>query len=208
MVSVKLWIAPIDYDYESSTDAGDGRDDYSKEETNLEIDPNTCIVKDGTFFGLVCNAFDKMTGMEYINFVADIFKVSKKDREERIKRFQENFSLGEAIHKSISSYSHGMKQKISIMASLISNPKLWILDEPITGLDTQTSLNLLNYMKEYSNSGNAVLFSSHNLDIVQKICDRAIVIDNGNLVANLDIEELENLLINLTERNYYENTKR
>ncbi len=139
----------------------------------------------------VCNAFDKMTGMEYLNFVADVFKVSKADRETRVEEFQRCFPLGDSIHKSISSYSHGMKQKISIMASLISNPKLWVLDEPITGLDTQTSLNLLEYMKEYAKRGSAVLFSSHNLDIVQKICDRAIIINNGNLVANLNIDELE-----------------
>ena len=139
----------------------------------------------------VCNAFDKMTGMEYLNFVADIFKVNKKDRENRIADFQKCFPLGDSIHKAISSYSHGMKQKISIMASLISHPKFWILDEPITGLDTQTSLNLLDYMKNYAHEGNAVLFSSHNLDIVQKICDRAIIINNGNLVANLNIDELE-----------------
>ncbi|MBQ9795529.1 MAG: ABC transporter ATP-binding protein [Clostridia bacterium] len=139
----------------------------------------------------VCNAFDKMTGMEYVNFVADIFKVSKADRTKRIENFQKCFPLGDSIHKSISSYSHGMKQKISIMASLISNPRFWILDEPITGLDTQTALNLMNFMKDYAKQGNAVLFSSHNLDIVQKICDRAIIINNGNLVANLNIEELE-----------------
>lgn len=139
----------------------------------------------------VCNAFDKMTGMEYVNFVADIFKVGKKERIERIEKFQKAFPLGDSIHKTISSYSHGMKQKISIMASLISNPKLWILDEPVTGLDTQTSLSLLEYMKEYAEQGNAVLFSCHNLDIVQKICDRAIIINNGNLIANLNIKELE-----------------
>jgi len=139
----------------------------------------------------VCNAFDKMTGMEYLNFVADVFKVSKKDREQRIENFQKCFPLGDSIFKSISSYSHGMKQKISIMASLISNPKLWILDEPITGLDTQTANNLLDFMKSYASNGNAVLFSSHNLDIVQRICDRAIIINNGKLVADLNIDELE-----------------
>jgi len=139
----------------------------------------------------VCNAFDKMTGMEYLNFVADIFKVKKEDRIKRIEEFQKCFPLGDSINKAISSYSHGMKQKISIMSSLISHPKFWILDEPITGLDTQTSLNLLDYMKNYAREGNAVLFSSHNLDIVQKICDRAIIINNGKLVANLNIDELE-----------------
>ena len=140
----------------------------------------------------VCNAFDKMTGMEYLNFVADIFQVSKENRKQRIDKFQQCFPLGDSIHKSISSYSHGMKQKISIMASLMSYPKLWILDEPITGLDTQTALELLSFMRDYAESGNAVvLFSSHNLDIVQKICDRALIINNGNLVANLNIDELE-----------------
>lgn len=139
----------------------------------------------------VSNAFDKMTGMEYINFVADIFKISKVEREEKINEFQKYFSLGESIHKLISSYSHGMKQKVSLMASLISSPTLWILDEPTTGLDPQTTSNLLEFIQNYAKKGNAILFSSHNLDIVQKICDRAIIINNGELVANWNIEELE-----------------
>lgn len=137
----------------------------------------------------VCNAYDKMTGMEYLNFIADIFGVNKKEREIRFKELQENFPLGESIHKLISSYSHGMKQKISIMASLVSYPKLWILDEPITGLDPQTYTNLLNYMKDYASKGNAILFSSHNLDVVEKICNRTIIINNGNKVADLNIKE-------------------
>lgn len=141
----------------------------------------------------VSNAFDKMTGMEYLNFVADIFAVSKKEREEKYAEFEKSFPLGESIHRLINSYSHGMKQRISIMASLISSPKLWILDEPITGLDPQTSLSLIEYMKEYAKKGNAVVFSSHNLDIVQKICDRTLIINHGNLVANLNIDEFEKI---------------
>ena len=139
----------------------------------------------------VSNAFDKMTGMEYLNFVSDIFNVSKIEREEKINEFQQYFSLGESIHKLISSYSHGMKQKISLMASLLPSPKLWVLDEPTTGLDPQTTSSLLNYIQSYAKKGNAVLFSSHNLDIVQKICDRAIIINNGSLFADWNIEELE-----------------
>ena len=141
----------------------------------------------------VSNAFDKMTGMEYINFVADIFGVSKQQREEKYIEFEKHFPLGESIHKLISSYSHGMKQKISLMASLISSPKLWILDEPITGLDPQTSASLIEYMKKYAKKGNAVLFSSHNLDIVQKICDRTLIINYGNLIATLNIDEFEKI---------------
>lgn len=141
----------------------------------------------------VCYAFSQMTGLEYINFIADIFGVSKKDREQRLNKMLEFFPLGQSIHKLIASYSHGMKQKVSIMASLISNPKLWILDEPITGLDPQTSFNLIEYMKNYAKEGNAVLFSSHNLDIVEKLCDSAIVINNGKEVANINIGDFKNL---------------
>ena len=139
----------------------------------------------------VCNAFDKMTGMEYLNFVADIFGVNKKTREEKLKDFQKHFSLGESIHKLISSYSHGMRQKISIMASLMSSPKLWILDEPTTGLDPLTTSNLLKYIDAYAKSGNAVMFSSHNLDVVKRVCDRVIIIKKGNLIEELSIEELK-----------------
>lgn len=139
----------------------------------------------------VSNAFDRMTGMEYLNFVADIFNVEKEIRQEKIAEFNKLFPLGESIHKLINSYSHGMKQKISIMASLLSEPKLWILDEPITGLDPQTSLSLINYMKQYAKKGNAVLFSSHNLDVVEKICDRVIIINNGKLVYDNDISDLK-----------------
>lgn len=140
----------------------------------------------------VCNAFDKMTGMEYLNFVADIFNVDKKVREEKIENFEKYFSLGESVHKLISSYSHGMRQKISIMASLMSSPKLWILDEPTTGLDPLTTSNLLKFIVSYAKSGNAVMFSSHNLDVVKRVCDKVIIIKQGNLIEELTIEELKN----------------
>lgn len=137
-------------------------------------------------------AFEEMTGMEYINFVADIYGVAQNDRIERIKLFQNKFKLGDKIFNLISSYSHGMKQKISVMASIISNPKLWILDEPHTGLDPQTTLELRNYMKEYAEKGNCVIFSSHNLDIVEKICDKVIIINNGELISLIDMAKFKN----------------
>lgn len=139
----------------------------------------------------VCNAFDRMTGFEYFNFVADVFNVNKETRDKRLEEFQTLFPLGDAIHKTISSYSHGMKQKISIMASLVANPKLWILDEPTTGLDAQTSKNILNYMKKYASKGNAVMFSSHNLNTVEDICDRVIVISGGKIVEDMNISEVK-----------------
>ena len=100
-----------------------------------------------------------------------------------------------------------MKQKVSIMASLISSPKLWILDEPITGLDPQTSLSLIDYMKAYAKKGNAVVFSSHNLDIVQKICDRTLIINHGNLVANINIDEFEKVHDKTLEEFFVEKVK-
>ncbi|MGN1227339.1 MAG: ABC transporter ATP-binding protein [Christensenellales bacterium] len=134
-------------------------------------------------------AFEKMAGIEYVNFVADIYGVSQDDRIARLNEFEGKFNLGDKIYNLISSYSHGMKQKISVMASLISYPKLWILDEPHTGLDPQTTLALRNYMKDYASKGNCVIFSSHNLDIVQKICDKVIIINNGEVVAKVDMAE-------------------
>ena len=139
----------------------------------------------------VSNAFDKMTGMEYLNFVADIFKVDKAARERKIGYFQKFFPLGESIHKLIGSYSHGMRQKVSIMASLLSDPKLWILDEPITGLDPQTANCLIEFMKQYAKSGRAVLFSSHNLDVVQKVCDKIVIINNGKVVSDINVQEFK-----------------
>lgn len=150
-----------------------------------EVKKNIGFVPDVSF------AFEKMTGMEYINFVADVYNVTKEERELRIKEFQDKFNLGDKIFNLISSYSHGMKQKVSVMASIVSNPKLWILDEPHTGLDPQTTLALRNFMKEYAMKGNCVIFSSHNLDIVEKICDKVIIINNGELVANIDMKEFK-----------------
>ena len=111
--------------------------------------------------------------------------------ERKIGYFQKFFPLGESIHKLISSYSHGMKQKVSIMASLLSDPKLWILDEPITGLDPQTANCLIEFMKQYAKSGRAVLFSSHNLDVVQKVCDKIVIINNGKVVSDINVQEFK-----------------
>lgn len=134
-------------------------------------------------------AFEKMTGIEYINFIADLHNTPEDIRISRVNDMQKIFKLGDKINDLISSYSHGMKQKICLMASLIHNPKLWLLDEPLTGLDPQTSKALHKYMNKYREEGNAVLYSSHNLDAIQKTCDRAYIIDDGKIVANINITE-------------------
>lgn len=135
--------------------------------------------------------FDKMTGTEYINFIADLHKTPVEDRIARIDEMQRIFVLGDKIDALISSYSHGMRQKICLMASLIHQPKLWLLDEPLTGLDPQTSKALRKYMQVYKAKGNGVLYSSHNLDAVEKTCDRAYIINKGRIVEDIVIADFK-----------------
>ena len=136
--------------------------------------------------------FEKMTGQEYIDFMADIYGVSIRTRRARVERFQEIFQLGDSIYKPISSYSHGMKQKISLMGALIHNPKVFILDEPMVGLDPYTANALRNFFKEHAAAGNLVLFSSHNLDTVEKLCDRVYIIDQGHIIKEINMRSFKN----------------
>ncbi len=153
-------------------------------------------------FGYVSDEFalfEKMTGLEYINFMADMYGVSLEDRTSRLEMFQNLFALGKAIENQIASYSHGMKQKISIMGALIHNPKVFILDEPMTGLDPFTTNQLKKYFVEHSKNNNLVLFSSHNLDIVEKLCDRVYIIDQGKILREIILEEFRESGENLEE---------
>ena len=130
-----------------------------------------------------------MTGIQYISFMADVYKVPTNEREVRLKELESVFNLGDAIYNLISSYSHGMKQKICMMASLIHKPKLWILDEPMTGLDPVTMRAVQDYMKQYVLQGNAIIFSSHALNTVENICDRVVLIRKGLQIDNIDIKQ-------------------
>ncbi len=136
--------------------------------------------------------FEKMTGQEYVDFMGDIYGVPVRARKERVKKFQQMFQLGASIHNPISSYSHGMKQKISLMGALIHNPKVFILDEPMVGLDPYTANALRSYFKEHAANGNLVLFSSHNLDTVEKLCDRVYIIDQGRIIKEINMREFKN----------------
>lgn len=151
--------------------------------------------------------FEKMTGFEFINFMADVYKVRKRDRKARIKKFQDMLALGDSIYKPISSYSHGMKQKVSFMSALIHNPKVFILDEPMVGLDPHTSNQVKSFFREHSSRGNLVIFSSHNLDVVEKMCDRVYIIDQGRIIQELDMAvfksiggDLESYFLSITQR--------
>jgi len=133
--------------------------------------------------------YDKLTGSEYVSYIASIYKVPKEEYQERFDVLVKKFNLQNSINNQIMSYSHGMKQKISIIGALIHKPKLWILDEPMVGLDPQSILDVKNYMKEYAANGDSVIFSSHNLDTVEKLCDRAMIIHGGTVIALIDLKE-------------------
>jgi ABC-2 type transport system ATP-binding protein len=143
--------------------------------------------------------FEKMTGYEFINFMADIYEVEVEDREKRIARFQELFALGDSIYNPIGSYSHGMKQKISFMGALIHNPKVFIIDEPMVGLDPHTAAAVQIFFKEHAAAGNLVFFSSHNLEVVAKLCNRVYIIDQGRILEEIDVAEFKASGNNLEE---------
>lgn len=135
--------------------------------------------------------YERLTGAEYINFMANVYGVNENDRKNRFDKYVSMFRLSDAINDYIKSYSHGMRQKISIIGALIHNPKLWVLDEPLTGLDPQSAFDLKELMKQHCAEGNSVFFSSHVLEVVEKICDRVAIINKGKLVTVCDINELK-----------------
>lgn len=134
--------------------------------------------------------YENLTGMQYLNFVADAFEVSTEVRNERIKDYAERFEITEALGDTISSYSHGMKQKVAIISALIHEPKLLVLDEPFVGLDPKASFVLKTMMKELCERGSAVFFSTHVLDVAEKLCNRIAIIKKGQIIAFGTMEEL------------------
>ena len=137
--------------------------------------------------------YDALTGAEYVNFIADIFGVTTAERKERMSRLSALFGMSEKVNAPISSYSHGMKQKISIIAALIHNPEVWILDEPLTGLDPESAFNLKELMREHAAKGKTVFFSSHILEVVEKLCTRVAIIDKGHIATTFAVADMEKM---------------
>ena len=135
--------------------------------------------------------FERLTGREYVNHIANLYRVSVADMEERCQKLLKIFKLEEAFDRPIKSYSHGMKQKITVIAALAHNPKLWVLDEPLTGLDPQSAYQLKKVMKQHAREGNTVFFSSHILDVVENLCDRCCIIQQGRLQGVYDLKQLK-----------------
>ncbi len=188
----------------------------------LEIDEGD-ILLDGTSiskspveakkkFGFVPDnpdIFLKLKGIEYLNFLSDIYKIPKEERKEKIESLSKKFEIYENLNDRIQSYSHGMRQKINVIGTLLHNPKNWILDEPMTGLDPKSSHDLKEMMKEYAKAGNTVFFSTHVLEVAEKLCDRIGIINKGKLIFVGTYEEmkkqfkedasLEDLFLEITE---------
>ena len=135
--------------------------------------------------------FERLTGREYVNHIANLYNVPIEQRDELSDKYVKMFKLEHAFDNPIKSYSHGMKQKISVIATLVHKPKLWILDEPLTGLDPQSAYQLKQAMRAHANEGNTVFFSSHILDVVENLCDRVCIIKKGQLQGEYVLSELK-----------------
>ena len=135
--------------------------------------------------------YEFMSGIKYLNFIADIYGVSKKEREEKIKKYSDMFGLTSDLAQPISAYSHGMKQKLALISALIHSPKLLVMDEPFVGLDPKASFLLKEEMKEICKNGGAIFFSTHVLDVAEKICDKIAIIKDGKLIVSGDMENVK-----------------
>jgi ABC-2 type transport system ATP-binding protein len=137
--------------------------------------------------------YERLTGMEYLNFIGDVYGVLKKDRLERIEKWLEIFELAQAVASPIQSYSHGMKQKIVLIAALLPAPQVMVLDEPLVGLDPRSSHHLKELMREHCDQGKTLFFSTHIMEVAEKLCDRIGIINKGKLIACGTMEELRKL---------------
>ncbi len=137
--------------------------------------------------------WDKLTGVEYLNFICDVYSVPGEKREPEAVRLLETFEMLQAVNDPIGSYSRGMRQKIAVIGSLMHHPALWLLDEPMVGLDPRSSFLLKELMRSHADQGGAVFFSTHVLEVAERLCDRVGIIHKGRLIAVNTVEEMKNL---------------
>ena len=159
-------------------------DGHSVKTEPLECKQLTAYIPDNP------DLYENLTGIQYLNFVADVFGISANEREERIKKYADKLEITGALADQISSYSHGMKQKVAIVSALIHEPKLLVLDEPFVGLDPKASFVLKEIMKEMCQEGSAIFFSTHVLEVAEKLCNKVAIIKGGKIIASGTMEEL------------------
>lgn len=135
--------------------------------------------------------YEHLTGIQYLNFIGDLYGVSKANRESRIKKYSDEFQITPHLGDMISSYSHGMKQKLAIISALIHKPKLLVLDEPFVGLDPKAAHTLKNIMSELCKNGSAIFFSTHVLDVAEKLCNKIAIIKAGRLITHGKTEDVK-----------------
>ncbi len=143
--------------------------------------------------------YERLTGREYINYVADLYLVSKEDREARLDKYSKMFHLDKDLDREIKGYSHGMKQKLVVIASIIHDPKVWVLDEPLTGLDPVSSHQIKTLMRDMADRGHIVFFSSHVIEVLEKLCDRVAIIKQGKLIGEYSSEEIKKKRMSLED---------
>ncbi len=153
--------------------------------------------------------FLRLKGNEFLQLIGDIYRVPEEERKERISSLAEKFGLTEALGSPMMSYSHGMRQKMMVIAALLHKPPVWILDEPMIGLDPKSAFELKQLMRDHTKEGNAVFFSTHVLEVAEKLCDRVVIIKNGHILYTGTMhdlekqnknESLENIFLELTEK--------
>ena len=143
----------------------------------------------------------QLTGLEYLNFIADMYEIPEDARKDKIEELSERFGMKDVLNTQMREYSHGMRQKLMVISALIHNPPAWILDEPMTGLDPSAAFELKQMMREHAKAGNAVLFSTHVLEVAEQLCDRILIINNGKILkeGTLDFLTLDNPGMSLEE---------
>ena len=157
---------------------------------SIRTDPLACK-RDIAYIPDNPDLYDYMTGIKYLNFIADVFGVSAADRQTRIRKYADLFELTADLAQPIAAYSHGMKQKLAIIAAWLHQPKLIIMDEPFVGLDPKASHLLKEMMREVCDAGGAIFFSTHVLEVAEKLCDKVAIIKGGKLIRSGTMEEVK-----------------
>ncbi len=160
-------------------------DGHSVKSEPLECKKITAYIPDNP------DLYENLTGIQYLNFISDIFRIGESEREAAIKKYADLFEITDSLSDVISSYSHGMKQKLALISALIHDPKLIVMDEPFVGLDPKASHLVREMMREVCNAGGAIFFSTHVLEVAEKLCDKVAIIKQGRLIRSGTMEEVK-----------------